>query len=116
MRSLLALAWLFSWGVASAQANAFEDLRAKALAGDYQAQRNLAFGYSSAPYRGQPRNPLLACAWRIVIVHSGSDRVDDSDVGNEQVYCGGLTRQQRGASVEQARALFQQAYKRAAPF
>ena len=65
----------------------YEALEKSAKAGNYQAQRNIAYwlsgGYSGAP----PLNPVLACAWRIVILESGSTSVDFSDVSNKQLYC-----------------------------
>lgn len=65
----------------------YQDLEKAAKAGDYQAQRNVAYwlsgGYGGAP----PLNPVLACAWRIVILESGSTSVDSSDVSNKKVYC-----------------------------
>lgn len=60
----------------------------KALAGDYQSQRNLAYGYASYPYPGQSKDPVMACAWYLVVQYSGSPRVGDGDVGNVSVYCG----------------------------
>lgn len=61
----------------------------KAMAGDYQAQRNLAFGYATGDQRVQV-NSMKGCAWRYVILKSGSPRVDESDVSNFKVYCGKL--------------------------
>ena len=58
-------------------------LEKKALAGDYQAQRNLAYSLG----REIPINELQSCTWRIVILESGSDEVDDSDVTNKQAAC-----------------------------
>tara|TARA_R100000388_G_scaffold48740_1_gene36515 strand:+ start:411 stop:779 length:369 start_codon:yes stop_codon:yes gene_type:complete len=69
----------------------FEEVQAAALRGDYQAQRNLAFGYSSWSYDGQEKNPILACAWRIVILLS--ERADETDQMNYEVYCGQLSKQ-----------------------
>lgn len=60
-----------------------EALEKKALAGDYQAQRNLAYSLG----REIPINELQSCTWRIVILESGSDEVDDSDVTNKQAAC-----------------------------
>ncbi len=98
------------------QPHHFPTVRDAALAGDYQAQRNLAYGYTSAPYPGQERSELLGCAWRIVILHSGSERVDQTDIGNLQVYCGALDPAQLAAAQRQARALFERIYNRSASF
>lgn len=80
----------------------FDELRGLALRGDYQAQRDLAYGYSNSPYPGQSLNPILACAWRTVIILSGSERVDLSDVSNHKMYCGSLDQTARAASEAQA--------------
>ncbi|MFY3864300.1 hypothetical protein ACOTJQ_30830 [Achromobacter xylosoxidans] len=63
------------------------DLKQKALAGDYQAQRNLAFGYSDK-FSGQNKNPVLACAWRMVILTT--EQADETDMSNYNTYCGKL--------------------------
>ena len=62
-------------------------LKQKALAGDYQAQRNLAFGYSDQ-FSNQKKNPVLACAWRMVILTT--EQADDTDMSNYNTYCGKL--------------------------
>ncbi|CUI99469.1 Uncharacterised protein [Achromobacter sp. 2789STDY5608621] len=63
------------------------DLKQKALAGDYQAQRNLAFGYSDK-FSDQNKNPVLACAWRMVILTT--EQADETDMSNYNTYCGKL--------------------------
>ncbi len=78
----------------------FEQTKEKAMHGDYQAQRNLAYGYSSWPYPGQDKNQILACAWRMVILKSGNERVDSTDVSNRKVDCESLD----AASLEAAEA------------
>lgn len=83
----------------------FEEVRAMAYRGDYQAQRNLAYGYSSASYAGQDKNPILACAWRIVLIKSGNEKVDETDVGNHKVYCDRLDQVSRQAAEAQAVSL-----------
>lgn len=75
---------------ASAGAATFEEYQAlekAAKAGDYQAQRNVAYWLSGGFGGAPPLNPVLACAWRMVILESGSTSVDSSDVSNKQVYC-----------------------------
>ncbi len=81
--SMLALA-----GAArAATLDEYQALEKAAKAGDYQGQRNVAYwlsgGYGGAP----PLNPVLACAWRLVILESGSTSVDSSDVSNKRLYC-----------------------------
>jgi hypothetical protein len=58
-------------------------LEKKALAGDYQAQRNLAYSLG----HDEPTNAMQACAWRLVILGSGSEQVDDTDLSNKRVDC-----------------------------
>ncbi|NHQ81558.1 hypothetical protein HA051_08220 [Chromobacterium vaccinii] len=76
-------------------------LTKKALKGSYQAQRNLAYEYQhgrgSAPY-----DPPRACAWRGIIMASGSPKVDESDQSNLELACGRLTPAQK----EQAARIF----------
>lgn len=66
-----------------------EDLR-KARAGDYQAQRNVAFMLSGA---GRPENSAIvpnrleSCAWRLVILQSGHRRVNVLDAVETRTSC-----------------------------
>lgn len=87
------------------QPTTFDEVREQAMRGNYQAQRNLAYGYSSYPYAGQETNPILACAWRIVIIKSGNEKVNQTDVGNHEVSCGRLDETARAAAEAQAVAL-----------
>ena len=61
-------------------------LEKKALDGDYQAQRNLAY-YLTTGEEGVKADPVMACAWRIVILKSGHPQADASDTGNKQFDC-----------------------------
>ncbi|EAU53547.1 hypothetical protein [Mariprofundus ferrooxydans] len=110
MKKAIIIAALF-WSL-PAFAGSFENVRDKAMHGDYQAQRNLAYGYSSHPYAGQEKSPLLACAWRKLILRSGSEKVDQTDTNNFQVYCGQLTEDQQRIAEAQAQRLFAEIYKR----
>ena len=83
----------------------FEQTKEKAMHGDYQAQRNLAYGYSSWPYPGQDKNPISACAWRMAILKSGSERVDSTDVSNQKVDCESLDASSLEAAEAQALGL-----------
>lgn len=55
--------------------------------GDYQAQRNLAFGHATDPeVAGADRAD--GCAWYIVLYNSGSPEiVEDLDLANIKLYC-----------------------------
>lgn len=100
-------------GLCEAQTpNTFKSVESAAMKGDYQAQRNLAYGYASFPYEGQIKNPMLACAWYTVVLNSGSPMLGPGDVGNVNVYCGKLDALSRSAAEEQSRVLFSQIYKR----
>jgi hypothetical protein len=61
-------------------------LEKKALAGDYQAQRNLAY-YLITGEEGVKADHVMACAWRIVILKSGHSQADASDTSNKQFDC-----------------------------
>lgn len=82
--------------------NNYEELEEAALTGDYQAQRNLAYTLTTK----LPHNPILGCAWRIVIIESGSDQVDQSDTGNKNFDCDQkLSADEMVAAKQQARNL-----------
>ncbi|MCX8506633.1 MAG: hypothetical protein ORN98_08480 [Alphaproteobacteria bacterium] len=85
-------------------------LKPKAMKGDYQAQRNLAYAYSTNDDLTQ-RNVMLACAWRMVILRSGSERIDASDVVNKDFYCGKLDEYSIKAANIQADNLVKKIYK-----
>lgn len=91
----------------------FSSVEKKALAGDYQAQRNLAYGYASYPYSGQSKDPVMACAWYLVVLHSGSQKAGQGDVGNVSVYCGNskLDNNAQELAKVKARALYKSIYK-----
>lgn len=68
-------------------AAALAELEKKAFAGDYQAQRNLAYSLARG-MDGAPYDPVRACAWRAVIIASASSKVSDGDHSNVQHNCG----------------------------
>lgn len=78
-----------------------EKLTKQALAGDYQAQRNLAYAYQVGDDIA-PLDPARACAWRAVIATSGAEKVDSSDRSNLEFACGKLTEQQRQDATKMA--------------
>ena len=82
----------------------------KALKGDYQAQRNLAYTYatSSDPHVA---NPMLGCAWYQLILLSGSQKIHEGDIGNAKVYCDKLPAEQRAVATQQAERLRREIYK-----
>lgn len=58
--------------------------------GEYQSQRNLAYGYAAHPYPGQEKNRVLGCAWYLVVLNSDHPQLNIGDETNVQTYCGGL--------------------------
>jgi len=71
-----------------------------ALQGNYQAQRNLAYSL------GMDRNNTIgACAWRLVILKSGSPKVDTTDVSNVEVHCGKLSALEQEAAASRFEAI-----------
>lgn len=88
-----------------------EDNR-KAWKGDYQGQRNVAFCLSDGCEGLLLPNRSLACAWRIIIIGSGTPRVDSTDIANLKQDCGHLDAAQRSAAQAQASAIFRAVYKR----
>lgn len=113
---LLALASCTAWALDQTDSKNFKPVEALALKGDYQAQRNLAFGYVDMPYIGQAKNPIQGCAWYLVVLHSGARQVGVGDVGNARVHCDKLDPNARAASDAQARELYRTIYKRPPKF
>lgn len=68
----------------------FKQVQAAAWKGDYQAIRNLAFGFADAPMKGQQRDPVQACAWYQALQFTGNPKLHAGDYGNARVYCGKL--------------------------
>ena len=83
-------------------------LQQRALAGDLNAQRQLAESYLTGP----ARDPALACAWRIVVGASRDSVVTAQDTENRKRDCEGLTAAQQQTAANQAKALFQRIYGR----
>jgi hypothetical protein len=85
-------------------------LREKAMKGDYQAQRNLAYSLATGSGAESSENPILGCAWYRVIILSGSEKIHDGDIGNVKVYCGRLTIDQQAVADKQAKRLAKKIY------
>ena len=113
MSKISVLAAMLCFAVqAQAQTTNVKAIEQQAMAGDYQAQRNLAYGYVAWPYTGQTKNPITGCAWYLVVLNSGSPQLGPGDVGNVQVYCGRLDPDSKSAAINQSRVLFKQIYRR----
>lgn len=74
----------------------------EAYKGNYQAQRNAAYCLSTGCDGAVRQNKILGCAWRIVIVTSGSPKVDSSDTANLKHNCGQLSEVEFIAAKTQA--------------
>lgn len=64
-----------------------EDYR-KAIAGDYQGQRNVAYCLDRGCAQTVGRRPVDACAWRMVILAANHARTLSSDVHELGMTCG----------------------------
>lgn len=79
----------------------------RAFAGDYNAQRNVAFMLrGSTP--GVSANHIESCAWRLIINVQGHPQADGSDTANLRFDCGRLNAQQQAIARNRALALTQQ--------
>ncbi len=105
-----------SISAASAQ-EALETYRRKAMARDYDAQRETALCLRTGKCVGSPvPNAIEACAWRMVILGSGHREVDASDVANYQHQCQSLiVDEERAIAFAKAEELFRDIYKREFP-
>jgi len=79
----------------------------RAHAGEYQAQRNVAYLLRGSA-AGVAANHVEACAWRLLIVAQGHQQVDASDTANVRFDCGRLNAQDQALARTRALALTQQ--------
>lgn len=88
-----------------------QEFEAKAIKGDYQAQRNLAWLYATStdPFIA---NKPLGCAWYKLILLSGSPKVGDGDISNVKTYCGKLSPDQQAVTEQQSMRLFREIYQK----
>ncbi len=77
----------------------------KAIRQDYTAQRNVAYMLGNKLGDAVPTDRVHACAWRMVIVLSGSPKVDSSDRGNMDLDCGRLPPDKVPAAKTRASAI-----------
>jgi hypothetical protein len=87
----------------------------KAWHGDYQGQRNVAYCLGYGCDGLVFINKSLGCAWRIIIIGSGSPRVDNTDISNIKLDCGRLNAAENSAAHAQAEAIFRAVYGRELP-
>ena len=69
------------------QENELKNTYKAAMKGEYQAQRNLSYCFSTG-CMGMRKNPLIGCVWRFVIIQSGDISSDETDAMNFDLYCG----------------------------
>ena len=75
------------YAVTEAQRAHWADEMARATAGTYQNQRNIAWCYSDGCDGVEPIDDIKACAWRLVIVAAKHPKADASDAENVEIDC-----------------------------
>ncbi len=89
---------------------------ARAMTGDYQSQRNVAWCYIDGCYGVEPIDDAKACVWRLVIQAAKHPKSDASDTQNVEVDCRqALAPEDLAAAGVAARDLFRKIYKREMP-
>ena len=117
MKTIATAAMLIALISAASAQEPLETYRRKAMARDYDAQRETALCLRTGKCVGSPvPNAIEACAWRMVILGSGHGNVDASDTANDQDDCRSLSSdQERAVALAKAEELFQDIYKREFP-
>jgi hypothetical protein len=87
----------------------------KAWTGDYQGQRNVSFCMSTGCDGAVTENDVGGCAWRFVILGSGSPQVDSTDMANHETFCGRLSPVALATARAQADETMQAIYGRRLP-
>lgn len=82
----------------------FEQEYVNAYAGDYLAQSNVAYQLWKAPPGFMPNNKRQACAWRLVIMTSGSPYLSDLDMETSKNICDGIDPKDPGV-ISRARTI-----------
>ena len=90
----------------------FKKAYAAAYKRDYQGQRNVSYCLSAGCGGAVQNNATLGCAWRLVILASGSAEVDNTDISNKRVYCDRLAPDEQETARAQAQELMRRIYKR----
>ena len=72
-----------------------------ALAGDYNAMRNIAFSYASTG-GGGAKSKIAGCAWYLLIPPTHKPKFNVGDTGNIQVYCNKLSLSEFDTAYEYA--------------
>lgn len=108
------------WAMPAEAQGTLEDLRAKAIQGDFDAQRDLAgcLGEEPGECPIEPTpNPVKACTWRMIIVTSEHSKITDADREAYGRDCSFQTISQleQAAALAEAQRLFSEVYKRDMP-
>ncbi len=82
----------------------------QALSGNLQSQRRLADCYRLGCSSELTPDPVLACAWRIIVVASGAPAVVQDDTESRRRDCESLSPKDQAAAARQAKSLFQKIY------
>lgn len=117
MRTIVIAAILVALIPAASAQEALETYRRKAMAQDFEAQRETASCLRTGTCVGSPvPSAIEACAWRMVILGSGHGNVDASDIANYRDECQSLiSDEQRAAAMTKAEELFRDIYQRELP-
>ena len=108
------------WTMPAVAQETLEDLRAKALRGDSDAQRKLAGCLGEepgeCPIEPMP-NPVKACTWRMIIVTSEHPEITDADREAYERDCSFqmISQLEQAAALAEAQRLFSEVYKRDMP-
>lgn len=98
------------------QVAAYRAEEARAMQGDYQSQRNIAWCFVDGCYGVEPIDDVRACAWRLVIAAAKNPKSDASDPENVRIDCDqALTAEDRASAAKKAEALFRKIYGRPLP-
>ncbi|MCO5059646.1 MAG: hypothetical protein M9905_17550 [Rhizobiaceae bacterium] len=78
---------------------------AKAIKGDYQGQKNVAYCFETGCSWAVKENQTLACAWHVVIMGSGHLQLDEYDRRYADLACKKLDRIGRKTAERQAETM-----------
>jgi len=88
----------------------------RAMAGDYQSQRNVAWCYVDGCYGVEPIDDGKACIWRMIIAAAKHPKSDASDQENVETDCRqALSPEDVVEATARARVLFKKIYGRDMP-
>lgn len=77
----------------------------KAFRGEYTPQRNVGFMLYTGSGGAIRKNPIQACAWRMVVLQSGHPQLDTGDTANADLACKRLSASERTAAAARTVAI-----------